>query len=69
MKTKKAKPIKFPSRIILGEGYPWADGIKPSYFEIALMENPLISQRLPMKWPKALWQPDLPKYRLVLEKI
>ncbi len=60
--------VKFPERIILGIGYPWAYGVGP-YFEIGL--NSFNTGVLPkkLKWPKELWHKDLPKYRLVLEKI
>ncbi len=68
-KTQKVKSIKFPSKVILAEGYPWAMGCGPEYTEICMQEAVMVGKRLPLDWPQILWSKNLPKYRLVLEKI
>lgn len=60
---------KFKDRYVLGEGHPWAMGLEP-YYEINLHDGPYASdKRIPLKFPRELWSRDLPKYRLVLERL
>jgi hypothetical protein len=67
MKTET--PV-FPKRVVLAEGYPWANGIKPDeYFEITMRNQPVGGPNLVLNWPPILWRRDVPKYRLVLEVI
>lgn len=63
------KPKK---RYILAEGYPWACGLgKPEkpYDAIYMCPEPIGVQPMPLNWPRELWSKDLPKFRLVLERI
>ena len=62
------KPTDFPDRIVLGEGFPWANGTGP-YFEIGLRDVQVGGRNLQIFWPDELWSKTLPRYRLVLEKI
>ena len=56
-------------RIVLAEGYPWANGTGPGYFEITMRHKAQGGINLPMNWPPALWGVDVAKYRLVLERV
>ena len=56
-------------RIVLSEGYPWANGTGPGYFEITMRHKVQGGINLPMNWPQALWGVDVAKYRLVLERV
>ena len=56
-------------RIVLAEGYPWANGTGPEYFELTMRHKAQGGINLPMKWPVALWSANVPKYRLVLELV
>lgn len=58
----------FKDRYVLGTGYPWAMGINP-HTEVALCTDQKGTNFKPIKFPIALWYPDLPKYRLVLERV
>jgi hypothetical protein len=59
----------FPERIVLATGYPWANGTEP-YFEIVMHKEATNSTHsVQLKFPKLLWKPDVPKYRLVLERV
>ena len=60
--------MKFPGRIVLGEGYPWAYGLGP-YREVGLNEVPVGVQPMSLRWPKELWSKEVPQYRLILERI
>ena len=64
---------KFKSRYVLGEGYPWVNGLGPGthypYYEVVMNEENMTSDRIKINWPDELWENDLPKYRLVLERI
>lgn len=67
MKTET--PV-FPKRVVLAEGYPWANGTKPDeYFEINMRHQAQAGLRIPLEFPGVLWSAALPKYRLVLEVI
>lgn len=59
----------FPRRIVLGKGYPWANGVHPGHFEIVLRHSAVGGMNLALNFPKELWSPDVPKYRLVLERM
>lgn len=70
MKKKKALPHGLTlDRIVLAEGYPWANGTGPGYFEITMRHKAKGGINLPMNWPPALWGVDVAKYRLVLERV
>ncbi len=62
------KKSVFKNKYVLGEGYPWAMGIN-SHFEISLKELPIGGLMIPLIFPKELWSKDIPKYRLVLERV
>ncbi len=62
------KKSKFPSRILLATGYPWANGVGP-YYEITMRKGPKSSLNEALRFPKALWSENVPKYRLVLERV
>ncbi len=59
---------KFKDRYVLGEGYPWAYGMPP-YNTMGLLTESLISRPIDLEWSDELWSKDVPKFRLVLEKI
>lgn len=63
---------KFPDRIVLGEGYPWAFGTGTDnnpHDTICLNKDSSIGNPIPLNFPKFLWKKTLPKYRLVLERV
>lgn len=60
---------KFPERIELGEGFPWAMGVGPDYTSVALGLSNMGFSPVVLNFPRELWARELPKYRLVLEKI
>jgi hypothetical protein len=62
------KKTKFPKRIVLGEGYPWAYGIK-DYTQIGLNKKPCGVEPIILDFNAILWNDTLLKYRLVLEII
>ena len=58
----------FKKRYVLGEGFPWALGIK-NYKTLGMaMSNKGINY-IELNWPIELWWHDCPKFRLVLERI
>lgn len=59
---------EFKERYVLGVGYPWALGIN-IYKTMALCLERTGTNYKILDWPKELWRHDLPKYRLVLEKL
>ncbi|HBA82533.1 MAG TPA: hypothetical protein DCZ95_00420 [Verrucomicrobia bacterium] len=50
----------FPNRIVLGVGYPWAMRTGP-YHEVAMRDDFIGGRNKQLKWPKALWSPDVPQ--------
>ena len=62
--------MKYPRRVVLGEGYPWM-------FGVAHGENTTIQLRdvgvggspVQLAYPDCLWAEGLPRYRLILERI
>jgi len=70
MKTKKK--IKFPKRVELATGYPWAMGLgtpESPYYNIVMNETATSCKCVTLNWPVELWSRDLPKYKLVLERV
>ena len=65
---KKSITSKFPDRIELGVGYPWAIGVE-SYKEIAMLLENTSLIFLDLNFPDILWNSDVPKYKLILEKV
>lgn len=65
----KAKLRKFKRRYELGEGYPWALGIGAPYTDVRLSKVARGMAAEHLNWPPELWSPDLPKFRLVLERV
>ncbi len=59
---------RFGKRYELAEGYPWAMGVG-DHFEVAMREENIASRNVKLDWPEILWSPELPKYRLVLERV
>ena len=39
------------------------------YHEVAMRDDFIGGRNKQLKWPKALWSPDVPQYRLVLERV
>ena len=64
---------KFKDRYVLGEGYPLVKGLGPArndpHTELVMETEQLVGNRVPLNWPDELWDKDLPKYRLVLERV
>lgn len=64
------KKLKFKSKYILGEGYPWFYGTNPTHFnEIGLNEKPVGVNPVSMSIPKELGSRELPKYQLILKRV
>ena len=63
------KRIKFKRRYVLAEGYPWAFGNGPPYAGIGVCSEPKGTSFITFPIPAELWSEDLPRYRLVLERI
>jgi len=62
------KKPQFKKRYVLGIGYPWALGLNDHVLIRMNQENTGQSPQI-LKWPKELWHKELPKYRLVLERV
>lgn len=62
------KKPKFKTRYVLGEGYPWALGREP-YTLICLVKKSPGADKIELNFPEELWLEDVPKYRLILEKV
>lgn len=63
---------KFKDRYVLGEGYPWADGlgsVEQPFIKLSLCTKQIGNEKVVLKYPKELWSNKLPKYRIVLEKV
>ena len=68
MKKKK----EFPKRVVLAEGHPWAHGLGKAddpYSAVSVRDTPVGGQDQVVQWPKELWDRNVPKYRLVLERV
>jgi hypothetical protein len=63
------KRSKFKDRYVLATGYPWAVGSELNPIDIRMVRGPMGVVPIQLKWPKELWEPSLPRYRLVLEKV
>lgn len=62
----------FPDRVVLGEGHPWATGLgnkQAPYYSIMVLKKPIGVAPKKLTFPKALWNREVPKYRLVLERV
>ena len=59
---------RYPKRVILAEGYPWFLGIGP-YYQMQMEVEPIHSDAIPLDVPGGSWDNDLPKYRLILERV
>lgn len=70
--SKKAQPSQFPDRVVLAVGFPWAMGMgkkNDPYSGIMMLKDRMgVSPKL-IAFPKLLWSRDIPKYRLVLERV
>lgn len=62
------KKLKFKRKYILGEGYPWAIGFG-KYLQVSMCKKKSGVNMIELNWPAELWSQDIPKYRLVLEKV
>jgi hypothetical protein len=58
----------FKTRYVLGQGFPWVIGLNP-YTSIGLTANKVGVQYRPLTFANELWRKDVPKYRLVLERV
>lgn len=63
-----SKRVIYKKRYVLAEGYPWAVGTEPAT-DIRMVIRPTGMVPQILKWPVELWRPELPKYRLVLERV
>jgi hypothetical protein len=62
--------MKYKKRYVLGEGYPWMHGLATEkHIKISLSRASMGTAFIALDWPEELWKPDLPKYRLILERI
>lgn len=62
------KKPKFKKKYVLGEGYPWALGVE-KHKETSMVDRTKGVSPIVLDWPEELWSADVPKYRLVLEKV
>ncbi len=66
--------VKFPDRIVLAVGFPWATGtgskIEP-YQSVMMLRSRfgIGTDAKRLAFPKVLWARSLPQYRLVLERV
>lgn len=63
------KTVKFKERYVLATGYPWATGMKKPYCEVVMVKSQVGMEAIEIDWPEELWNPNTPKYRLVLERV
>ena len=61
--------MKFKDRYVLATGYPWGLGPFKDVQAITMNKKPQSMQRNKITYPSALWSKDLPRYRLVLERV
>ena len=62
----KAKKPKFKNRYVLGTGYPWITDLGyVCLWEGRYNSRPIITLKVPLE----IWSEDIPKFRLVLEKV
>jgi len=59
---------KFKDRYVLGVGYPWAYGTS-NHEQIGINAFPNRNLPIVLAWPYELWERDVPKYRLILERV
>jgi hypothetical protein len=62
-----AKKQVFKDRYVLGSGYPWAFGVESKM--VGVNEAGTGMKTKSLKFPKTLWSKDIPKYRIVLERV
>jgi hypothetical protein len=63
---------KFPKRYVVGEGFPWATGmgrVDAPYDSLKICSEPLGARFMALRFPIELWQADMPRYRVVLERL
>ena len=60
---------RFADRYVLGEGYPWGYGPLERETAVGVNKYPLGVDAVGLKYPPALYNKELPKYRLVLERV
>ena len=60
---------KFKKKYVLGEGYPRALGLQSHYDKVFLCKESSGSDLIALNFPDELWTKEMPKYRLVLERI
>ena len=66
----KAKKPKFKNRYVLAEGYPMPIGdVSKPYTMIVMWEENMSSSRIPLNVPQDIFSNELPKYRLILERV
>lgn len=58
---------RFKDRYILGEGYPWTDKILKRW--MCVRKSIPYTYGKELDWPEEFWDFDVPKYRLVLERV
>jgi len=57
-------------RLVLAEGYLWANGLGPTYTEITVRNHKVGGALLPIAFPQEWWDPEsCPRIRLVAEII
>lgn len=59
---------KFKDKYVLGVGYPWIYGYE-NYIQVGINKNAMGCIPIELNIPKELWNKDVPKYKLVLERI
>jgi hypothetical protein len=64
--TKKMN--KFKKKYVLGEGYPWEYDVD-EHKRVGLNKSVSGFDPVVLKFPEEMWSNDVPKYRLILEKI
>lgn len=60
---------KFLDEIVLGKGYPWAQGLKGKYKAISLSKDAQDINFENLKFPEKLWSSEVPEYELILRKV
>ena len=70
--TEAVENAQFPDRVVLAVGYPWAEGLGTkanTYSSAMMMPGPRWGTPKSFRFPRVLWSPELPQYRLVLERV
>lgn len=61
--------MKYKDRYVLATGYPWGLGAKKNITAVRMDATSGLGATKKIAWPVELWDPEMPRYRLVLERV